>query len=48
MNFLGEEDVVFLHLVKHFGMDGTNISRVITDGISINYVVLLEFYFELL
>ena len=48
MNFLGGEDVVFLHLVKHFGMDGTNISRVITDGISINYVVLLEFYFELL
>ena len=48
MNFLGGEDVVFLHLVKHFGMDGTNISRVIVDGISINYVVLLEFYFELL
>ena len=32
MNFFWEEDVVFIHLVKYFGKDSTNISRVILCG----------------
>ena len=32
MKFFWEEDTVFLHLVKYFGKDSTNISRVILCG----------------
>jgi hypothetical protein len=32
MKFFVEQDVVFLHLVKYFGKDSTNISRVILSG----------------